>query len=66
MFRVKKKRKPGVFFVDPSDEKVSKGTKNTVKTFIEMENEPVDTNNLMEDFNRIVDISYDQEIKEEK
>jgi hypothetical protein len=31
-----------------------------------MENEPVDTNNLMEDFKRIVDISYDQEIKEDK
>ncbi|MBN1624511.1 MAG: hypothetical protein JXN10_01385 [Clostridia bacterium] len=63
---MKKKRKPNVFFVDPSDENISKGTRNTVKTIIEMEKKPVDANNLMEDFNRMVDTRYNQKIKEDE
>ncbi len=63
---MKKKHKPGVFFVDPSDENVSGETKKTVKTVLELEEEPVDTDNLSGDFKRIIDVDYEQEIKEDK
>ena len=63
---MKKKKKPGVFFIDPSDDKVSKGTKQTVETVLELEDEPVDTDNLSGDFKRIIDVKYGNDIKKKK
>lgn len=62
---MKKKRKPGVFFIDPSDDEVSRETKKTVKTFIELEEEPVDTDNLSGEFKRIIDVKFDNDKKDE-
>jgi len=62
---LKKKRKPGVFFIDPSDDEVSRETKKTVRTFIELEEEPVDTDNLSGEFKRIIDVKFDNDKKDE-
>ncbi|HPJ21583.1 MAG TPA: hypothetical protein PLP30_06610 [Clostridia bacterium] len=62
---MKKKRKPGVFFIDPSDDEVSRETKKTVRTFIELEEEPVDTDNLSGEFKRIIDVKFDNDKKDE-
>ena len=60
---MKKEHKPGIFFIDPSDKKVSNGTRKTVETFLELENEPVDTDHLTEDYKTIIDVKY---VKEKK
>lgn len=60
---MKKKKKPGVFFSNPEDQGLSKGTKETIKTFVEGENEPVGINNLSQDYKRIIDVSYGQDRK---
>jgi len=65
VFVLKKKRKPGVFFIDPSDDEVSRETKKTVRTFIELEEEPVDTDNLSGEFKRIIDVKFDNDKKDE-
>jgi hypothetical protein len=63
---MKKEHRPGIFFVDPSDRKVSDRTKKTVKTFLELENEPVDTSNLTGDYKKIIDVSYEERQKNKK
>ncbi len=59
----KNKHEPGVFFTDPSDMDVSDGTKNTVETFVEGVHTPVGTDNLSEDYKRLVNIKYDSDKK---
>lgn len=63
---MKKKKKPGVFFSNPSDKGVSKEASNTIKTFVEGENDPVGTHNLSEDYARIIDVEYGQDRKPKK
>jgi len=63
---MKDKKKPGVFFSDPSDSKETRGAKDTIKTFVEGENDPVGTHNLAEDYKRIIDVSYGQDRSKKK
>jgi|GEM_PF-2195916 len=63
---MKKEHKPGILFVDPSDEEVSKETKKTVETFLELEYEPVDTKTLTGDFKKIINVKYGQDKKKKK
>ena len=63
---MKKKKKPGIFFTNPSDKDVSEGTKNTVETFVEAECDPADTDHLTGDFKRIIDVKFGGKKKREK
>ena len=56
-----KKKIPGVFFSDPSSGDVTREAKDTIKTFVEGENDPVGTHNLGEDYKRFIDVSYGQD-----
>ncbi len=58
---MKKKKIPSVFFSDPSGRDVTKEAKDTIKTFVEGENDPVGTHNLGEDYKRFIDVSYGQD-----
>jgi hypothetical protein len=55
------KHEPGVFFTDPSDNKVTEGTKNTVETFVEGVHDKVDTRNLSEDYQRFINLKYQED-----
>ncbi len=63
---MKKKKEPGIFFSNPSDQGLSKESKETIKTFVEAENEPVGTHSLSEDYKRIIDVSYGQDRSKKK
>jgi len=63
---MKKKKKPGVFFSDPSDSSTTREASDTIKTFVEGENDPVGTHNLAEDYKRIIDLRYGQDRSKKK
>jgi len=63
---MKKKKTPGIFFSNPSDQGLTKGSKETIKTVIESENDLVGTHNLSEDYKRIIDVSYGQDRSKKK
>ncbi|MCK5757546.1 MAG: hypothetical protein KAH14_00525 [Clostridiales bacterium] len=63
---MKKKKVPGVFFSDPSGRDVTREAKDTIKTYVECENDLVGTHNLGEDYKRIIDISYGQDCSKKK
>ncbi|MBN2557674.1 MAG: hypothetical protein JXB33_02840 [Clostridia bacterium] len=63
---MKKKKKPGVFFSNPSDEDISRESKNTIETFVESGHTPVDTDHLSGDYKRLINLEYGRDRKKEK
>ncbi|MFO7612707.1 MAG: hypothetical protein R6W99_09540 [Clostridia bacterium] len=63
---MKKKKKPGLFFSNPSDEDISKESKNTIETFVESGHTPVDTDHLAGDYKRVINMEYGKEEKKEE
>ena len=63
---MKRKKEQGIFFSNPSDSEVSQETKKTIETFVECENNPVDTSNLGVDYKRIINLSYGQDRSKKK
>jgi len=63
---MKKKKVPGIFFSDPSSQDITREAKDTIKTFVESENDLVGTHNLGEDYKRIIDVSYGQDHSKKK